>query len=265
MSFMRRSVRRRAGFNIDRVAPLDVVPESYVPTLFGHAREDTFIPMHHSERLFVAHGADVKNFVAFEGDHNSARPNYWYENAVTFLLGALEVEDAVLSSLDIRKDSPSKLPHMTGEGIYVGSHSMRQKRAEEENPVDESEVASKHDSGESDDESQCLGVPESHDLRAPWDSTRIHNSNTFLTEEEQLQQVLELSLEESKNALDPNQYEDEEEQLEQALKASLDDFASRAHKSEDLDNTKLSNTDNQREKHNGDGGDVLEKEKNISP
>lgn len=35
LSMMRRSVRKRAAFSIDDVAPLDVVAETHVPVLFG--------------------------------------------------------------------------------------------------------------------------------------------------------------------------------------------------------------------------------------
>lgn len=89
LSFMRRSIRKRAGFRIDDVSPIDMMPGTYVPTLFGHGKDDAFIPLHHSEKLFVAHGSDAKNFVAFEGDHNSMRPSYWYDNGMTFLVSVL--------------------------------------------------------------------------------------------------------------------------------------------------------------------------------
>ena len=35
LSMMRRSVRKRANFNVDDVSPLDVVPGSFIPALFG--------------------------------------------------------------------------------------------------------------------------------------------------------------------------------------------------------------------------------------
>lgn len=109
---MRRSVRRRAGFNIDAVSPLDAVPGSFVPTLFGHGADDTFVAPHHSERLFVAHGAETKNYIAFEGDHNGLRPDFWYDSALIFLLGVLRVEELVGPDIDLHTVPPDEAPHM---------------------------------------------------------------------------------------------------------------------------------------------------------
>ncbi len=35
LSMMRRSVKKRAGFNIDEVAPIDQIQSSFIPVLFG--------------------------------------------------------------------------------------------------------------------------------------------------------------------------------------------------------------------------------------
>ena len=35
LAMLRRSVRRRAGFDIDKVSPLDVVPHCHIPAFFG--------------------------------------------------------------------------------------------------------------------------------------------------------------------------------------------------------------------------------------
>ena len=43
LGMMRRSVRKRAKFNIDTVAPLDVVPSCHIPVLFGKAVPLAFI------------------------------------------------------------------------------------------------------------------------------------------------------------------------------------------------------------------------------
>ena len=47
LSMMRRSVRKRANFNVDDVSPLDVVPGSFIPALFG---EDDFTKHLHAGR-----------------------------------------------------------------------------------------------------------------------------------------------------------------------------------------------------------------------
>jgi hypothetical protein len=70
LAMLKRSVRRRAGFSVDAVAPLDAVGKCFIPAQFGHALDDTFVARHHSERLFQAYAGD-KNLVTFEGDHNS--------------------------------------------------------------------------------------------------------------------------------------------------------------------------------------------------
>lgn len=35
LAMLKRSVRKRAGFSVDAVAPLDVVGGSFIPALFG--------------------------------------------------------------------------------------------------------------------------------------------------------------------------------------------------------------------------------------
>lgn len=55
---MKRSVRKKAGFEIDDVSPIDVVPSAFIPALFGHATEDTFIKISHTEKLYEAYAGD---------------------------------------------------------------------------------------------------------------------------------------------------------------------------------------------------------------
>ncbi len=45
-----------------QVAPIDVVPQSYIPALFGHATGDSFIKIRHSEALHAAYAGD-KNLI----------------------------------------------------------------------------------------------------------------------------------------------------------------------------------------------------------
>eukprot|EP00889_Picochlorum_renovo_P004494 jgi/Picre1/31524/NNA_006876.t1 len=127
------------------------MPETFVPTLFGHGKEDTFIGLHHSEKLFLAHGADSKNFVAFEGDHNSPRPDYWYENGLTFLLSTLLLDD-----------EPELSERTTSRKNSIDSQS-----------------------------SQILTPPspQHHQTNAPWDTRAVHDSSPFVARGRQVDET----------------------------------------------------------------------------
>lgn len=90
VALLKRSVKMRAGFNIDEVNPIDSCTSCSVPTLFGHGTEDILVPSHHSQALYEAHSAEVKNLILFDAGHNDVRPSYWYDSAVLFLLEAFK-------------------------------------------------------------------------------------------------------------------------------------------------------------------------------
>ncbi|CAL5224837.1 g7591 [Coccomyxa viridis] len=109
LSMMRRSVRRRANFSIDEVSPLDVVPGSFIPALFGHAEQDTFVNKAHSEKLHKAYAGD-KNLITFEGDHNSHRPQFFYTSVLFFLKTVLQMpvpEQAAAEAVASASGQPS--------------------------------------------------------------------------------------------------------------------------------------------------------------
>lgn len=91
VGFLRRSIRRRAGFDIAAADPLSVASSSFAPALFGHSREDGFIPFHHSEALHAAYGGD-KNLIAFEGEHNAERPEFFNTSVCIFLHNVLGMD-----------------------------------------------------------------------------------------------------------------------------------------------------------------------------
>ncbi|KAI3434931.1 hypothetical protein D9Q98_002985 [Chlorella vulgaris] len=120
LSMLKRSVRKRAGFSVDKVAPLDCVGASYIPALFGHAQADTFVDKHHSKRLHDAYAGE-KNLVNFDGDHNSVRPDFFYSSALIFLMQALQVEELVGPAVDLQALPEDALPHLAANNrsIYV--------------------------------------------------------------------------------------------------------------------------------------------------
>merc|ERR1719387_533218 len=72
LSLVRMRVKALANFDIDDLVPLNHVTKSFVPSLFVHGREDSFIVPKHSQRLFDAYAGDAE-LLMITGDHNSER------------------------------------------------------------------------------------------------------------------------------------------------------------------------------------------------
>lgn len=72
--------------------------------LAGHATEDTFVKLSHSQRLRAAYGGLDKELETFAGDHNSIRPRKFYTSVLVFFHRALLCEDyeVAKASLDSR-------------------------------------------------------------------------------------------------------------------------------------------------------------------
>ncbi|GIL52108.1 hypothetical protein Vafri_8045 [Volvox africanus] len=91
LAAMKRSVIKRAGFDITKVSPVDAVSQSHIPALFGHAIGDTFIRISHAEALHEAYAGE-KELLRFDGDHNSRRPEFFYNSVSNFWHRALLLE-----------------------------------------------------------------------------------------------------------------------------------------------------------------------------
>jgi hypothetical protein len=89
-----KSVKNHANFDLDKVKPIDHVAEAFVPILFGHAEDDDFIVPAHTEELHEKYSGD-KNYISFEGDHNSPRPQFFEDSIVIFFINSLQVQQLV--------------------------------------------------------------------------------------------------------------------------------------------------------------------------
>lgn len=89
-----RSVRAKANFELEKVKPISHVDKAFIPALFGHAIDDDFILPSHSEALHEAYAGD-KNYITFDGDHNTARPQFFMDSVVIFFLNSLQVHQLV--------------------------------------------------------------------------------------------------------------------------------------------------------------------------
>ncbi|KAL8461759.1 hypothetical protein ACS0TY_033022 [Phlomoides rotata] len=88
VQYMRRVIQKRAKFDIMRLDCVQVAPKTFIPALFGHAKDDKFIQPRHSDAIFNSYAGD-KNIIKFEGDHNSSRPQFYYDSVSIFFYNVL--------------------------------------------------------------------------------------------------------------------------------------------------------------------------------
>mmetsp|Transcript_16651 Transcript_16651/g.47479 ORF Transcript_16651/g.47479 Transcript_16651/m.47479 type:complete len:449 (+) Transcript_16651:114-1460(+) len=124
-SMIRRSVRKRAKFDPKDVSPIENCGKCFIPALFAHGERDAFIKPHHSEQLHAAYAGD-KNLVLFDGDHNSERPDFFFDSAVIFLRQTLAVREE--HCLDVNASSS-----VFGRGAgFVDGGAVAMRNAEDE-------------------------------------------------------------------------------------------------------------------------------------
>ncbi|KAA3480671.1 GTP_EFTU_D3 domain-containing protein/Abhydrolase_5 domain-containing protein [Gossypium australe] len=119
IQFMRKSIQKKAKFDITDLNTIKVAKSCFVPALFGHAIGDDFIRPHHSDRIFeaymefstISYKGD-KNIIKFEGDHNSPRPQFYFDSINIFFHNVLQPpEDEVGATLyDSIHDYFGKVP-----------------------------------------------------------------------------------------------------------------------------------------------------------
>ncbi|KAE9594794.1 putative serine aminopeptidase, S33, alpha/Beta hydrolase [Lupinus albus] len=86
--YMRRVIEKKAKFDIMDLNCLQVAPKTFIPVLFGHANDDQFVQPHHTDLISKSYAGD-KNIIKFNGDHNSSRPQSFYDSVSIFFYNAL--------------------------------------------------------------------------------------------------------------------------------------------------------------------------------
>ncbi|KAK9024333.1 hypothetical protein V6N11_004500 [Hibiscus sabdariffa] len=100
IQIMRKSIQKKAKFDITDLNTIKVAKSCFVPVLFGHAIDDDFIQPHHSDYIFEAYVGD-KNIIKFEGDHNSPRPQFYFDSINIFFHNVLQPpEDEIGAALN---------------------------------------------------------------------------------------------------------------------------------------------------------------------
>jgi len=115
--FIAKSVRDKAKFELDKVKPINHVDKAFIPILFGHGKDDDFILPTHSEELHEKYAGD-KNYISFEGDHNSNRPQFFNDSVVIFFINSLQVHSIVPQDKKEFENPPSTVPDFDGNNGF---------------------------------------------------------------------------------------------------------------------------------------------------
>jgi len=89
IALIRMRVQGLAGFDIEDVVPARNLKDRSIPVLFVHARDDNFISVKHTRRLYEEYGG-VKECIEIGGDHNTSRGPKITAVAVDFLIRSLK-------------------------------------------------------------------------------------------------------------------------------------------------------------------------------
>nr|XP_012575526.1 uncharacterized protein LOC101501041 isoform X4 [Cicer arietinum] len=87
VQYMRRVIEKKAKFDIMKLNCILVAPKTFIPVLFGHASDEKFIQPRHSDLISESYGD--KNIIKFDGDHNSSRPQFFYDSVSIFFYNVL--------------------------------------------------------------------------------------------------------------------------------------------------------------------------------
>ncbi|XP_058077840.1 uncharacterized protein LOC131226142 isoform X2 [Magnolia sinica] len=118
IQYMRKAILKKAKFDIMDLNAIQVAKCCFVPVLLGHAIDDDFIHPHHSDHIYDAYVGD-KNIIKFEGDHNSPRPQFYFDSITIFFHNVLNPPK------DVLEESYFHTMHSYyGKGSYDAMHKV---------------------------------------------------------------------------------------------------------------------------------------------
>ena len=91
LRMIKRSVRKRAGFDMADLIPETQAGSCHMPAVFAAANSDRMIGPHHSRQI-IEHYAGEATLVSFPGQHNSRRPAKYYLTVREFLLHVAQLD-----------------------------------------------------------------------------------------------------------------------------------------------------------------------------
>ena len=83
LGFVKRSIKKRANFNIKDLDQTKLVKKCIMPIVFVTSKEDNFVKAWHTENLYDLYPGE-KKLVYMKGDHNATRPKEFYKEGALF-------------------------------------------------------------------------------------------------------------------------------------------------------------------------------------
>lgn len=157
IKMMKTSIKKRAGFDIYENNPIKYARTATAPVLFAAAFGDHFIQIAQSEELFETWNGE-KGIIRFEGDHNSERPEFFYDAVAIFFYNVLISNDQKLKLKDPfkRRLKKSVMKRAAGE-----KHKKRRsEESGEEELEDEEELEEEENFNLSEEEEEDEGAME---------------------------------------------------------------------------------------------------------
>lgn len=90
-SLVRKTIKNKAGFNINDLEPIRHVDKCFIPAMFIAATGDLLISPSHTHDLHQNYAGD-KSLSLIDGDHNSQRPQYILDSIAIFFHNTLQCE-----------------------------------------------------------------------------------------------------------------------------------------------------------------------------
>ena len=92
VKMIRETIKEKAKFDINDIEPKVFAERCFIPALFCHGLDDSFVNIHHCKDLYEVYAGD-KNVTYVEGDHNTNRPDFFLDSVAIFFYNTLHVEN----------------------------------------------------------------------------------------------------------------------------------------------------------------------------
>ncbi|KAG6664400.1 hypothetical protein I3843_02G077600 [Carya illinoinensis] len=239
IQYMRRVIQKKAKFDIMDLNTIKVANSCFVPVLLGHAIDDDFICPHHSDRIFEAYMGD-KNIIKFEGDHNSPRPQFYFDSINIFFHNVLQPpEDEVAGAFfdpmdDYFGKGGWRNVHEVGNDHGSSATSKEQAtsstadaitKLRTRRPMSRTEVPSKDDKSEDENEKTDDGRCPSSSEMISFEFSNGHPHGPHVPTTSDDDQYVEYQLDDLTGF--PSNSEEEERMFMEAVIESLKDFEMR--------------------------------------